>query len=195
VVVADLTDLNANAFYELGIRHSTELPTIHIAAAGTILPFDNIAHRTIFVDLTDWFSTEQARKQLADSARAIKDPKFKVTNPITQANASFAMRESADPRDQVIAHVQERLESVESALRAMRPPLPSRRRSDVAAEFAIANFVERFASTDKDAGEGAVMSALIDFCVKNHFQPPDSLHFEENTIRLDFEDGTVRVPR
>src|SRR5689334_1444473 len=31
LVVADLTDLNPNAFYELGIRHSTERPTIHIA--------------------------------------------------------------------------------------------------------------------------------------------------------------------
>ena len=38
LVVADLTDLNPNAFYELGIRHSTERPTIHIAKAGTALP-------------------------------------------------------------------------------------------------------------------------------------------------------------
>src|SRR5262245_8278139 len=44
LVVADLTDLNPNAFYELGIRHSTELPTIHVAKAQTILPFDNVAH-------------------------------------------------------------------------------------------------------------------------------------------------------
>jgi hypothetical protein len=53
LVIADLTDLNANAFYELGIRHSTEKPTIHVAKAGTALPFDTVAHRTIFVDLAD----------------------------------------------------------------------------------------------------------------------------------------------
>ncbi len=41
LVVADLTDLNANAFYELGIRHSAEKPTIHLARADTKLPFDN----------------------------------------------------------------------------------------------------------------------------------------------------------
>jgi hypothetical protein len=46
----DLTDLNANAFYELGMRHSTEKSTIHVAKAGTLLPFDTVAHRTIFVD-------------------------------------------------------------------------------------------------------------------------------------------------
>jgi len=80
LVVVDLTDLNPNAFYELGIRHSTEKPTIHIARAGTILPFDNAAHRTIFVDLGDWHSTEAGRSYLAAFARAIKEPGYKVSN-------------------------------------------------------------------------------------------------------------------
>src|SRR5438874_5386705 len=31
LVVADLTDLNPNAFYELGIRHSAEKPAINLA--------------------------------------------------------------------------------------------------------------------------------------------------------------------
>jgi hypothetical protein len=88
LVVADLTDLNPNAFYELGIRHSTEKPTIHIASAGTALPFDNAAHRTIFVDLADWHSTEVGRASLARFARAIEEPGYKVSNPITQAQAS-----------------------------------------------------------------------------------------------------------
>jgi|SRR5579871_3246401 len=64
LVVADLTDLNPNAFYELGIRHSTLKPTIHVARAGTALPFDTVAHRTIFIDLTDWHSIEQASNLL-----------------------------------------------------------------------------------------------------------------------------------
>jgi hypothetical protein len=116
LVVVDLTDLNANAFYELGIRHATEKPTIHIAKAGTILPFDNVSHRTIFVDLADWYSSEDARKRLAESARAILRPDYKVSNPITQANASFKMRESADPTDRLWASLSERLHGVENAL-------------------------------------------------------------------------------
>jgi hypothetical protein len=113
LVVADLSDLNPNAFYELGIRHSTEKPTIHIARSGTPLPFDNVTHRTIFIDLTDWHSIQRGRAQLAGSARAIRDPEFQVSNPITQANASFKMRESADPRDRVIAQLQERVSLLE----------------------------------------------------------------------------------
>jgi hypothetical protein len=76
LVVADLTDLNPNAFYELGIRHSNEKPTIHIARSGTPLPFDNLAHRTIFIDLADWESIQRGRDQLTRSARAIQDPGY-----------------------------------------------------------------------------------------------------------------------
>jgi hypothetical protein len=117
LAVADLTDLNPNAFYELGIRHSTQLPTIHMAKVGTILPFDTVSHRTIFVDLMDWHSMELARANLAASARTIRGPDYKVTNPITHANASLKMRESDDPRDQVLADIQERLGALEGATR------------------------------------------------------------------------------
>jgi hypothetical protein len=120
LVIADLTDLNPNAFYELGIRHSTEKPAIHIAKAGTPLPFDTIAHRTIFVDLTDWHSTEAGRASLARFARAIRDPGYKVSNPITQANASFKMRESSDPQVHVITELQDRISFLETRSQDLR---------------------------------------------------------------------------
>jgi len=113
LVVADLTDLNPNVFYELGIRHSKEGKTIHVAKTGTTLPFDTLAHRTIFVDLTDWHSQEKARLSLAEAVRATRRPDYKVSNPITQANASFQMRESSDPRDRVMAELSQRVAALE----------------------------------------------------------------------------------
>jgi hypothetical protein len=113
LVVADLTDLNPNAFYELGIRHSTLKPTIHVAKSGTLIPFDNVAHRTIFIDLGEWQSIQRGRSQLAAFVHAINSPGFQVSNPITQANASFKMRESADPRERIIAELQERVSLLE----------------------------------------------------------------------------------
>jgi hypothetical protein len=112
--VADLTDLNPNAFYELGKRHSTEKPTIHVAKIGTVLPFDTVAHRTIFVDVADRHSLESARGRLASSVRAIKSPGYRVNNPITQANASFKMRQSEDPRDRLLVSIQDRLRALEA---------------------------------------------------------------------------------
>lgn len=40
VVLADLTTLNPNVFYELGVRHALRQKTILIALKGTKLPFD-----------------------------------------------------------------------------------------------------------------------------------------------------------
>ena len=48
LVVADLTFLNPNVMYELGIRQAWNLPLIQIARKGTKLPFDRQVHNTVF---------------------------------------------------------------------------------------------------------------------------------------------------
>jgi hypothetical protein len=114
LVVADLTGLNANVFYELGIRHSVPKPVIHIAKANTPLPFDNAMHRVIFVDISDWTDVEGARCRLADSARAIKAPDYRVSNPVTHALGNFKMRASGDPSEKLLADMVERFASLEA---------------------------------------------------------------------------------
>jgi hypothetical protein len=48
IVVADLTDKNANVFWELGVRQSFKHGTITIAEYGTKLPFDIYGKGTLF---------------------------------------------------------------------------------------------------------------------------------------------------
>lgn len=114
LVVADLTDLNPNAFYELGIRHAAQKPTIHIAREGTILPFDNLSHRTIFIDVSDWKSIVSGREVLGQATEAVLARGYKVNNPVTQANASFKMQSSKDPTEQLIGSLQARIDALES---------------------------------------------------------------------------------
>src|SRR5688572_26162800 len=40
LVVADMSLLNANAFYEMGIRHMAQKPIIHMFLQGSEIPFD-----------------------------------------------------------------------------------------------------------------------------------------------------------
>ena len=53
LVIADLTDHNPNAFFELGYRSAKNLPVIQMALENTALPFDISSIRTIFYRLDD----------------------------------------------------------------------------------------------------------------------------------------------
>ena len=52
VVVAEITPVNANVFYELGYAHALGKPTILLAERGATLPFDVSGYRCIFYDNT-----------------------------------------------------------------------------------------------------------------------------------------------
>ncbi len=48
IVIADLTDLNPNVFWELGVRQSLQYKTITIAENGTVIPFDVSTNKVHF---------------------------------------------------------------------------------------------------------------------------------------------------
>jgi len=50
VVIAEITPINQNVFYELGYAHALGKPTILLAERGTQLPFDVSGYRTLFYD-------------------------------------------------------------------------------------------------------------------------------------------------
>ncbi len=116
VVIADLSELNPNAFYELGIRHSTLKPTIHIASQPTKLPFDNAGHSTLFVDLSDWHSIISARSKLSAALKETLKEGYKVSNPLTQAKATFAIRSSKDPKDIMMLGLQNEVEELKQII-------------------------------------------------------------------------------
>lgn len=118
ICVADLTNLNANVFYELGVRHALEKPVIHIAHVGTRIPFDTANYRTIWFDLTNIDSMADLKAQIASHVDTITKPGFKLSNPLTQARGFQRMASSADPKDQLIASLEDRVSSMERDLRA-----------------------------------------------------------------------------
>jgi hypothetical protein len=67
VVIAEITPLNANVFYEVGYADALNKPLILLAQAGTKLPFDIQGYRTVFYEDViggEIKLTENLRKQL-----------------------------------------------------------------------------------------------------------------------------------
>lgn len=72
LVVADLTERNANVYYELAIRHATGKPSLHIASHDQQIPFDVQDMRFVRYDLTNPDSLDEARKALHEHVEAIE---------------------------------------------------------------------------------------------------------------------------
>jgi hypothetical protein len=69
--VADLSDLNPNVMFELGIRHAWDLPVLHLAHQSTKLPFD-VTHRgTIFYSLDSERSISAAVRELSKQCEVL----------------------------------------------------------------------------------------------------------------------------
>ncbi|MEK7992250.1 MAG: hypothetical protein AAB403_00445 [Planctomycetota bacterium] len=67
VLIAEITPLNANVFYEVGYADALKKPLILLAQAGTKLPFDIQGYRTVFYDDViggELKLSENLRKQL-----------------------------------------------------------------------------------------------------------------------------------
>lgn len=113
LVIADMSMHNANAFYELAIRHMVRLPTIHIIQRDWKVPFDVAPFRAIQFARDDVDDLEAAKAALKITVEeAIKDG-FQVENPITHARGIVQLEEHATPAQKVLL---DRLQAIEERL-------------------------------------------------------------------------------
>jgi hypothetical protein len=87
LVVADLSFLNPNVFYELSLRHACRLPTVQIIRADFRIPFDLEQFRTIKIDCTSYYTLvpqlESYKAEIAAQVRRVLEDPEAVDNPIT----------------------------------------------------------------------------------------------------------------
>ena len=116
LVIADLSEHNPNAFYELAIRHMEAKPVIHMISEGYDIPFDIKDYRLIRFDVTEWRTIEEARANLMAQAQALGRSDYVVSNPVTKARGRKQLRESTDSRDAMIADLVESVTRLEQRI-------------------------------------------------------------------------------
>ena len=95
LVIADLTDLNPNVFYEIGYRKAKGTPCIHIAQEGTELPFDVKTFRTYFYSTSDIPKYEKFKESLKcaiDSLESRINDSEKATHNVDEDNTSIEQK-------------------------------------------------------------------------------------------------------
>lgn len=71
LVIADITDLNPNAFYEIGYRAALKKPIIHLMSKDTVIPFDISSIRAFTYDLFDLDLVEEVKSRLIQTIKSI----------------------------------------------------------------------------------------------------------------------------
>src|SRR5450631_3475402 len=71
LVIADLSLLNPNVFYEIGIRHMAQKPIIHMQLASENVPFDVSLYRAIKFSLAKHRDVEAAKSELEKAVQAV----------------------------------------------------------------------------------------------------------------------------
>jgi len=152
LVIADMSRENANAFYEMGIRHMKRLPTIHMYSEGQNIPFDVKPYRAIPWKYAEPKDLKAAQAALKAAIKEVIVPGFVVDNPVTQARGVEKLEETATPEQRVlfdqVQQLQKRLDDLEDTRRfSVGVPGPEQLRTDRNyANYARA-LLERFAST------------------------------------------------
>ena len=93
---------NANAFYELAIRHMVGPPTIHMILRDWKIPFDVAPYRAITFSRIDYADFEAAKEALKSTVEEVIKPDFVVENPITHARGVAKIKEHASDELRVI---------------------------------------------------------------------------------------------
>lgn len=136
VVIADLTDMNANVFYELGVRHTLQARTILIAQHMKYVPSDLQSYWVVTYDkkltgLDDF--KQKIREILKEMKRDPEKPDSPVADFLSQRNISLVSQEkSANLKNltALLSELSSNIDSVSSILATVKSSKQKREKGE-----------------------------------------------------------------
>jgi len=161
LVVADLTDLNPNVFYELGVRHALRNGTILVALRGTTLPFDVDDLRTVFY----WDRVGAEKDAIPEVQRLIDSI---IDDGDTSDSPVFAvLPDLLEPQTRGLLEAQARVSGLEAEAEELRLKLALMEEANLRLRESFTTFertinatIERLQPADREAAEEAIEHAV-----------------------------------
>ena len=153
-----------DAFYEIGIRHMTQKPIIHMQLVTENPPFDVNLYREIKFSRTRHSDVEKAKEELKLAVDAVLADGYQVTNPVTNARGHLNLEQNATPEMRVLMNeiegIRSRLDTMQTHLNIlMLPPAPPP--LDDAVRDAILSRNRHIAAIASTSALGSTSSTLL----------------------------------
>ncbi|MHC4620510.1 MAG: hypothetical protein ACYTEQ_22410 [Planctomycetota bacterium] len=124
LVIADLTGPNANAYYELAVRHAARKPFIQLIREDQEIPFDLQGLRTIRIG-TEVEAAERAKAEIKRYIPEVEQASDKISNPISQVAELELLRASGDQQQMTLIDLLIKVDSIHALLTEMDKKLQS----------------------------------------------------------------------
>jgi len=118
MAVADLSGHNANAFYELAVRHMVKKPLVQMITKGEKIPFDVAASRVLYYDEPELETVERTQAELVEHIRSAEGGAVGADNPISVSVDLQALKASSDPLGVQLGQLADAVSSSLAAIRA-----------------------------------------------------------------------------
>jgi hypothetical protein len=112
LVIADLTELTSNGFYELGVRHATGLPTVLLAQVGHPLPFDHKDYR--FVTYLNKGSDDEVDQRTREALIEAVNSALQTVSPTPGLRIPTQKTSPREIRHELAARIQESADALQS---------------------------------------------------------------------------------
>jgi hypothetical protein len=125
LVIADLTGMNPNVYYELAVRHAVRKPVVQIVHYDQEIPFDVSQTRTIRFDYQNLDSVASCKEQLSKQIKTVEKDPSKVDSPISVTVDLQALSRSDNPVEKSNAEILSMLQELKSIMLRRTVPTES----------------------------------------------------------------------
>ena len=162
LVIADLSDLNANVFYELGIRHAFKKPCILISDWKIRPPFDVSGINVISYKYDDVSSHLECSQRIQSQFNSFKNSES-VSNPVTIALGFEKLSEKGDDMSKLVVTIAAKVEELQSEIFELQSKEERRRVSSLAFgnAFGTSSKVRSIFSREETASEQLGLAGLL----------------------------------
>jgi hypothetical protein len=116
LVIANLTDMNPNVFYEMAVRHAIGKPIVLIIQKNQSIPFDINQERTLTYDKDSPSSFIDCQEQLRAFLKSIEGGNFEEDNPITRAIGLMTLEGSDNPLENATSDIVSMLQDIQTSI-------------------------------------------------------------------------------